>query len=153
MNNITINIENYLTKEEIKAIITDAIRSTIYNMYKGNQSNLDRLISNLSYEIIFNAISDIIGQDVKTVLTEKVHNLLKEDETIRYQIWRKKDAWDRSESPAISILYDAIKQNAPLIEDKVIESIQEYKFNEIQDAMYEALEQILYDKVFGKKEN
>lgn len=40
----------------------------------------------------------------------KVVELLIDDSHIRYLIWRKKDAWENEESPAVTIMNQAIKK-------------------------------------------
>lgn len=147
---LTINIEDYITPEEIKTVAMEAVRDSIMRMYSRDEYNISRLISNLSYEFIFKAVSEAIGEDAQAKISNKVKEILEEGSSIRYELWRKKDAWEKTESPAIPILHKAIKDNEGLIREKVMQSIDSYEFNDVQDAMYEALNQILYEKVFGK---
>jgi hypothetical protein len=147
---LKINIEDYLTHEEIKNIVTDALRESIISVFRGDEANINRLISNLSYEFIFEAVSDAIGEDAQTKITNKVKELLEDENHIRYELWRK-NIYDDYESPAIPMLHKAIKDNEDLIRAKVVQSIDQFKFDGVQDAMYNALNQIVYDKVFGKE--
>lgn len=149
---LIINIEDYITPEEIKAVAMEAVRASIMRTYGRDESNITRLISNLSYEFIFNAVSDAIGEDAKVKVTNKVKELLEDGSSIRYELWRRKDAWEKTESPAIPILHKAIKDNEGLIRAKVMQSIDSYEFADVQESMYEALNQIVYEKVFGSSE-
>ena len=149
---LTINIEDFITPEEIKAIAMEAVRDSIMRIYSRDEYNISRLITNLSYEFIFKAVSDAIGEDAQTKISNKVKELLEDGGSIRYELWRRKDAWEKTESPAIPILHKAIKDNEGLIRTKVMQSIDSYEFNDVQDAMYEALNQIVYEKVFGLTE-
>ena len=151
--NITINIEDYITPEEIKSIAMDAVRDTILATFRGDEANINRLISNLSYEFIFKAVSDSIGEDAQLKVANKVKELLEDGSSIRYELWRKKDAWEKSESPAIGLLYKAIKDNESLIRAKVSESINNYEFSDVQQAIYDALNDVVYEKVFGGNNN
>ena len=146
---LKINIEDYITPEEIKAVAMEAVRDSIVGTFCVNESNVNRLISNLSYEFIFKVVSDAIGEDAQTKITNKVKELLENESCIRYELWRKKDTFEKYESPAIHMLHKAIKDNEDLIRAKVVQSIDEYHFDDVQNAMYEALNQIVYDKVFG----
>lgn len=148
---LKINIEEYITPEEIKAIAMDAVRESIVSVFRKDEANINRLISNLSYEFIFKAVSDAIGEDAQTKIANKVKELLEDGSCIRYELWRKKDTFEKYESPAIPMLHKAIKDNEDLIRAKVVQSIDEFKFDGVQDAMYDALNQIVYDKVFGKE--
>lgn len=149
---LIINIEDYITPEEIKSVAMEAVRDSIMRTYSRDESNISRLITNLSYEFIFKAVSDAIGEDAQTKISNKVKELLEEGSSIRYQLWRRKDAWEKTESPAIPILHKAINDNEGLIRAKVMQSIDGYEFNDVQDAMYDALNEILYEKVFGSTE-
>lgn len=149
---LTINIEDYITPEEIKSVAMEAVRDSIMRTYSRDESNISRLITNLSYEFIFKAVSDAIGEDAQTKISNKVKELLEDGGSIRYELWRRKNAWERTESPAIPILHKAIKDNEGLIRAKVMQSIDGYKFDDVQDAMYNALNEIVYEKVFGSTE-
>ena len=147
---LTIRLEDFLTPEEIKAIAMDTIRDSIYRTFSQNEANINRLISNLSYEFIFEAVSKAIGEDAQTKISNKVRELLEDGSSIRYEVWRRKDAWENCESPAIGIVYKAIKDNEGLIRNKVMQSIDDFDFGDMRDIMYDTLQTVVYEKVFGK---
>ena len=149
---LSIRIEDYVTPEEIKAIAMEELRRIIGATFYRGEANINRLISNLSYEFIFKAVSDAIGEDAQAKISSTVQELIKDESKIRYEMWRKKDAWEKEESPAVTILHKAIKDNEGLIRTKVMQSIDGYHFDDIQTAMYEALETVVSEKVFGKGE-
>lgn len=151
--NITIDITDYLSQDEIKEECKCAIRNSVHKMFCRKESDIDRLISNLGYEFIFEAVSKAIGKDAETVITEKVVELIKSDSSIKYEMWRKKDAWDRSESPAIKILYEAIEDNKWLMRDCVQKVIMDFEFPDVRDAMYDIACEIVSEKLFGKNAN
>lgn len=148
---LSIRIEDYITPEEIKAIAMEAVRDSITRTFCRDEASINRLISNLSYQFIFKAVSDAIGENAQAKITEKVKELLEDGSSIRYELWRRKDAWQKDESPAIPILHKAIKDNEGLIRAKVMQSIDGYEFMDVQDAMYEALDKIVCDMVYGSK--
>lgn len=147
---LTINIEDYVRPEEIKSLVMEAVRDSIMRTYSRDEYNITRLITNLSYEFIFMAVSNAIGEDAQIKISNKVKELLEDGGSIRYELWRRKDAWEKTESPAIPILHKAIKDNEGLIRAKVMQSIDSYEFNDVQEAMYDALNTIIYEKIFGK---
>lgn len=150
---ITINIENYVNEERLKQIVEDELRNTIqsilYNKFR-RESEINRMIANISYEIIFKAISDAIEEDAEVKIANTVKHLLEDDSHIRYLLWRKKDAWENEESPAVTAMNEAIKDNKQLIRNKVMQTIDQFEFNDVKTAVYEALESACYEKVFGK---
>lgn len=148
---LTINIEDYITPDEIKSIAMEELRRYICNMYHRDENNINRLISNLSYEFVFKAVSDAIGTNAEEMIANKVKKLCQDDGAIRYEMWKKKDAWQKDESPAVEILNRAIKDNEDLIRVKVMQAIDQFEFHDVQTAMYEALDNCVRDIVFGRR--
>lgn len=144
-----INIENYLSKEEIKEIVKEEVSCAIKEKFK-KESDIERIITNLSYEFLFKAVSEAIGKDSLEMIKEKVTELLMDDSHISYLLWRKKDAWENEESPAITIMNQAIKDNHNLIESKVYGLINNYDFSEVKDEIYDILCNSLSKQLFGK---
>ena len=150
---ITFNVFDYLTMDEIKEECRMAIRQSIHNTFARNEEDVQRLISNLGYEFIFKAVSATIGKDAEKEISAKVAELAQDKSHIRFEMWRKKDAWERSESPAIAILYEAIKDNKMLIRECVQTAIKEFDFPDVRDAMYETAREIIWEKMFGGADN
>ena len=84
------------------------------------------------------------------MIKDKVAELLMDDSHIRYLLWRKKDAWENEESPAITIMNQSIKDNHDLIESKVYGLISNYDFNEVKEEIYDILCDSLSKQLFGK---
>lgn len=150
---IKIDIENYLSEEEIKEICQDTLRGIISEQFR-KEADLDRVISNLSYEFLFKQISECIGEDAVVLIKSKVRKLLQDDNVIKYQLFRKADAWERSESVAYSILQQSIKDNADLINERVKETIGTYDFgskDEIKCVIEDSVHDYIADKLFNKQ--
>lgn len=145
----TINIEDYLSKEEIKDIAKEQIACAIREKFK-KESDIERIITNLSYEFLFKAVSESVGEDAFERIRGKVTELLEDDSHIRYCLWRKKDAWENEESPAITILNKAIEDNRGLIENRVFEMVSNYDFNETKDEIYSVVCNAIEKQLFGK---
>ncbi len=154
---IEININDYLSKEEIKEECKNAIRDLLYNTYK-NEACMDTLISNLSYEFLFKQISECINKDAETLIRNKVIELLENDYTIKYELFRKANAWERKASVGYEILTQAIKDSENLIREKVTAAINDYDFGnsqEIYDKIMDCITSIIDDRLFriGVNEN
>lgn len=155
--NIEININDYLSNEEIKEECKSAIRHLIYNTFN-NESRIDTLISNLSYEFLFKQISECINKDAETLIRNKVIELLGNDYSIKYELFRKPNAWDRESSVGYKILQQAIKDSENLIREKVTTAINNYDFGnreEIYDKIMDCVRSIIDDRLFriGVNEN
>lgn len=152
---LKINIEDYLSKDEIKDECKSAIRSAIYHQFE-KESELERLISNLSYEFLFKQVSECIGKDAEELIKNKVIELLQKDSTIKYEIFKKADAWERTEAVGLNILHSAIKDNESLIRDKVTNAIKDYNFGNSEDLkcrIQDVFAEILEEKIFHNKED
>jgi len=145
---IKIDVSNYLTHEEIKEECRMAIRSIIKEQFS-KESQIQRLISNLGYEFIFEAVSQEMGMDAREAISEVVFDLASDVSHIRYEMWRRKDAWERTESPAITIMNEAIKENRDFIEASVRAAIKEFEFPDVRQAMYDMAQEVIYEKLFG----
>jgi hypothetical protein len=149
--NITIDIRDYLSADEIRDICKDTIAHDVHMLFAKNETEIERLISNLGYEFLFAAVSESIGKDAKKLIAEKVIELIKNDSSIKYEIWRRQDVWQRTESPAIKTMNDAIEDNKHLIRDRVITEIEKYPIDEIRDEFFDMAVHILEEKLFGGK--
>lgn len=149
MMEISINIEDYLSKEEIKEIAKEQISYVIQEKFR-KENDIECIITNLSYGFLFKAVSEAIGKDSLDMIKDKVVELLMDDSNIRYLLWRKKDAWENEESPAVTIMNQAIKDNHSLIESKVYGLIDNYDFNEAKDEIYDILCDAISKQLFGK---
>ena len=146
---ITFNVFDYLSMDEIREECKKAIQSSVHDMFYKNEAETDRLISNLGYEFIFKAVSEAIGADAKKVIAEKVAELVKDKSHISFEMWRKKDVWDRTESPAIGILYEAINDSKQLMRECVLTIIKEFDIPDVREAMYDTACEIVREKLFG----
>lgn len=149
--NITIDIRDYLSADEIRDICKDTIAHDVRMLFTKNETEIERLISNLGYEFLFEAVSESIGKDAKKLIADKVIELIKNDSSIKYEIWRRQDVWQRTESPAIKIMNDAIEDNKHLIRDRVSVEIGKYPIDEIRDEFFDMAVHILEEKLFGKE--
>ena len=88
---------------------------------------------------------------LKTVI-----ELLQKDSTIKFEIFKKADAWERTEGVGLKILHSAIKDNESLIREKVINAIKDYDFGSSEDLKYkiqDVFAEILEEKIFHNKES
>lgn len=150
--NISINIDDYLSFSEIKDICIEAIRDAVYENYRQKESDIDRLISNLGYEFIFEAVSKAIGKDAEEMIARKVSELAQKDDVVKYEMWRRNDMFGREDSPAIKIMNEAIEDNKFYIRALVSKVIDNFEFTDVKDAIYDMACEVISEKLFGKNE-
>lgn len=150
---ITFDVFEYLSPEEIREECKKAIRHSVHNTFAKGEKEIERLISNLGYEFVFKAVSNAIGEDAEKTIVEVVRQLCTDKSHIQYLMWRRKDVWERYESPAIGILDEAIKDNKQLIRECVQQAIRECDIPDVRDALYGMACDIVYEKLFGGAED
>lgn len=151
---VTLDIRDFLTEEEIKEECKTAVRRIVIERYEKND-DLDRLITNLSYEFVFKAIDETTGIDSLQKIKETVSRLIQKESTIMYELFKPADAWGRSEAVGLKALHEAIKENIPLIKEKVREAIGNYNFldrKDLQARMEDVFHDMLEEYMFKNKE-
>lgn len=147
---IKIDVMNYLTEEEIKEECKSAIRNCIYQQFS-KETEIDRLISNLGYEFIFKAIQETTGEDTLQKIKDTVIQLANQTDSVRYQLFKAPDKWDSNASIGYTIVQQALKENEPLIKEKVKEAISDYDFlsrKDLQCRMEDLFHEMLEEKLF-----
>ena len=77
-NKISIDITEYLSKEQIKEACKEQLKYEISKFFNGSEENKQRLLSNLSYQIVFDEIDKQIPNSRQIVIdkTKQILNLI-----------------------------------------------------------------------------
>lgn len=135
---MNINIEDYLSDEEIKEIVKEEFR---YKVKESIQRNgVTTWIANIGYQNVFEIINKEIPE-YESLVKEKTKEVI--EGLSSYSVFRKKDLVDREDSLGQRYLEKAVEDNKEIINNKVIEI-----FNQLgkQDISYEILN-ILEEKI------
>lgn len=141
---IEIDVHDYISEEEIKNEALYALRALFLSQLR-KESDIERVLSNLTHEYVFKFVCEklnITREYVESAIADGIKKAI-EGDMIKYKVFQRKDAWDRSESPAVKILDDALANSKELIEAEVERRIKEYDFRElreeIEDTIYEVI--------------
>lgn len=122
----TIDINEWITDEEKKEIITDVFKERIENcLFKKNKgdlisdSEIQRILGNVSYNVIMNKLSEYIP-DLENKLIEKVTKTISEKDISFYVFRENNSDYLEKESLATSIINETVKNN----EKKIIENVE-----------------------------
>lgn len=145
---LNINIQDYFSDEQIKEIAEEELRAAFHEQFR-KEADVERVITNLSLEYIHALVSEQWDGNFDELLREKVREVI--EKGVGYYVFRRKDAWDRTESPAVAILDEECKNSRSLIRQCVEKRIREYPFselnrNEIGDVIYE----VIMEKILRK---
>jgi hypothetical protein len=123
-----INIENYLSENEIKEICRDEVINLIRSKFS-NEKETERILSNLSYAIVFNEIEKNMP-NYKDFLIKKTESILKCNSSLKYLIYNNHYLTNEPISFASKLVENTVKENQQLIKDMVIESIINHDFSD-----------------------
>lgn len=150
---LEINIDDYLSEEDKKDIAINVFKSEIRNVLFESSpgtvqrdSEIQRIIGNITHEVIFTEVQKYIP-DVREQIQEGVEKVLKKKD-LSYEVFRKKDAWDKEESLAITYMREEIQNNEEIFKERIRNAMAEYdlgdalnnelesKFSKLADTMY-----------------
>jgi hypothetical protein len=121
----TINISDYLSREEIKSIVEDQVRSSVKNLLE-NEKNAERILMNLSYKFVFDEIDKVIP-DSRGLIVNKTKEVINKIES--YDVFRD-PSYGGKKSLAYEFMEQAVKDNVGLLNDKVKETITSKDYSE-----------------------
>ncbi len=150
MNELSINVRDYISDEMLQKIVEDECRIAIRNFFK---SDTERKIANTMYFVAFNAVDEVFkenGRDFRAELIERMKNAIMELPS--YFIFRRKDTYEPRNSPAQDILEEESRNARPLIRKRIEVAIAEYDLGwltkaGIQDVLYD----VICDRLFGSR--
>lgn len=152
MTDLTVNVHDYLTDEQIAEICKEEIQRQIRIQFVNNPEEENaRLISNLSYREVFDEISESIGADAREMLKDAIKRILANDSSVKYVLFQRKDSFCYRNSPAVDMMDEITAENRGLMEQKVREAIEKFEFCDVQDEIYEVAQEVIYKRIFGKE--
>ena len=149
--NITLDVYDIASKEEIKEAALDAVRSLVTRQFSGSEENLNRLLTNLSYSHVVEMVNRQYDGKLEALLKEKVTGVI--NELSAYTVFQKKNAWEHEDSVAYKALQEEMALSRPLIKARVEQIIQEYPFHELeQDEIGDVVYQCIMGRLFSKEQ-
>ena len=128
--NVKINIDDYLSEEEKKEIAVDVFRTQVknelFNSTDGtvqSDAEVQRVIGNITAAIVFKEVQKYIP-DAKEKIKKKTEQALNKD--ISYYVFRKKDAWEKEESLAITYINESVKDNRDHLKARVKKTLESF---------------------------
>ena len=120
---IKLNIEEILTSDEIKEIAIEQVR--LYFSVQTEQ-DLKRIMSNCGYKLSSMLIDESLVSDENIkVLKRTIDEIFSNKESIRFNLLRTPELWDRSETTVHKIFTDAVRENSGLIRENAKKAINE----------------------------
>lgn len=152
---LEIDVLDYVSPERLSEIIEEEFRYSIRAQIK-KESDVERVLSNFTAEYVFKMMEEewaAHAQDFEKALRERIYAAI-EDDRLSYYVFRRKDAWDRTESPAVKILDEECANSRPLIREMVEKHIRQYPFHELErDEIGGVIYSVIMDKILKPRED
>jgi len=123
---ISFNISEYLTDLEIKELVKDQARAEIQKLFR-NEENAQRILSNLSYKIVFDEVDKIIPNSIDVIAKKTLEIVDKQD--YGYLVFRKKDGYNTN-SFAYDVIEKTVIQHQARIQEKTADAIINADYSE-----------------------
>lgn len=150
-----IDIHNYLSEEDIAAIAEDELRSMFRFLLK-EEADIERILTNLSFEYVFKIVEEELNihrDEFRNQIVRLCRKLLDDPSTLRYLIFRRKDVYERTESPAVKWLDMELENSHDKIKEEVNKRIEEYPFYELRERIEDTIYECVVDMIRGRKDN
>jgi hypothetical protein len=143
-NKIEIDVDEFISSDNIREICLDEIRMAIRKQFKSD-SDTKRIIGNIGYEIIKNEIEKIIPNFTE-MIAEQTTQICKAG-IGTYTVFSKANGWGDKDSLGLTILNEEIENNRDIIKQKVIEVFNNISENDIGYVVGDIIKEIFTDKI------
>ena len=125
-----IDINKYLTEEDIKDIVADEVRSIVQSFLKVQDKNsIERIISNSAYGVIWCAVDKVYDGEVDTLLKNRVIEII--NNMTEFNVFRKPNAWDHSVNTPYDVLCNSVRQHSQQLDEVVKDKINTISKSEV----------------------
>ena len=128
---IEINVNDYLSEEDKKELVIEVFKEQVKReLFKSSDgtiqagSEVQRIIGNISHEIVMAEVQKYIP-DCEKMIKDKTMECLNA-KSFSYYVFKKKDAWERDESLAITYMNEAIRESKEVFKNRIKEAIAKY---------------------------
>lgn len=160
---VEIDIDDYLSEESKKQLAEDVFKEELRKGFleknpansKQNTENYERVLINSVYYFLREEIDTLLNIDHKKIILDKVDTILK-DKDLAYQIFKKKDFWEKEDSLAIQYIEEGVKENKEYLKSKIKPTIDKYLAEKIDndyldDVVIDSIREIIIDKLTKKE--
>lgn len=141
-----INFTDYLSQGQIEEICNDELRNQIRSYFR-DENNANRLISNLSYQIMRDEIEKITPNYEK-IIAEKVASLISEKDLSFHLFDFDSYGSGRNKSLGAKIYERTVEENKEIIKSRIVECIKKKDFSEEIFSKFESLSENFMGNIY-----
>lgn len=142
-----IDFNEALSQEEMHDIAKEQFILALRGHF-ANEENFKRILSNLSYNMVWDKVDEVAGSTIEEYLPEKVQSII--NDLSIFNIFKKPDAWSRETNNGYQILEECLRENKPLIASKTVEAINSAPKKYLRELSEEAFKTIIERAITGK---
>lgn len=153
---ISIKVEDFLTKEEIREICIEELRIRFREEMR-TMADAERVISNLTYSEVIGIVNNEWGIDLTAKLKKRMTDVICGDgSTLKFTMFKEPDAWSREAGKGWKILQEEMDNCRPLIREKVEQAVGDFNIlREVKKAIMETFRDIVeesFERMEGDEE-
>ena len=152
---IKINVEDYLSQEEIQEVITEELREYFRGQLRF-YSSADAFLANVAYSTFIKAGCEamkVSEQEFQGAITTRLIALLNDNDKYQLQLFRRRGQYGVPEDGIDTKILDSVlSKSKPIIERKVNELIENYPFREVKEDILDTIYRCIEKRLFGSKE-
>lgn len=137
-----LRVEDYLSEEEMKKIAEEEFRMCVSRIFS-KEKDIERVISNASFGVIWSSVDELFGSDSKKLLAERVKNQIENLST--FGIFKKPDVWDAEPNNTYTYLQEVLMDNKPRIKEIVEEGIEPATLRILKEDMVAMVSEAIED--------
>lgn len=141
---ITLNVSDYVSKDEMKEIVIEEMKARVRSLFN-NEENTKRILSNLSYQIVFDEVDKIIPNS-KELIVSKTEHIIKNLND--HHVFRDETGYSKA-SLATQYVLDAVRANKDLLNQKVKDTIENKDYSEEVWTKFEQLADTFMSNIYS----
>ena len=140
MSDLTVDISDYLTDEEINGLVKEGVRNAAEDEARSLfRTSPEVFITNCAYYEVIKIASENCGDDLRKLIADKIPDIV--DNLSSFSVfYRDRYLSGSVRSPNAQLLDQVVFENKPLIDAKVKGLIGNLDAYDIKDALMAALE-------------
>ncbi len=148
---IKINVDDYISEVEKEQLCKEAFKEACESKFTSDLE-INRILGNLGYEVIFDLVDQMIGKDSKKLIAERVKDSLEEGKWSDFYLFRRADAWEKRNSRAQDVMDEAVEQNKELIHQRVKQCLEEMDLDKqlTEDLINDSITRVILEKLTKK---
>ena len=144
---IDVDIESYLSGDDIKAAIISSIKEETKKFFK-TEKDIERIISNSAFSAISSVSDEFLDGKTKELIEQKVNDVI--SDLSSFTVFKQPSAWDREPNNMHKFLQTTIESKKELIDEIITKNIEAVVVDKLKDDINEFIIESVQRLFIGK---